>query len=80
MTHLCCPRCRLRFTPADAACLGQCPDQVAAGKTNREVAAALFLSEKTIESHSVRIYDKLGLRSRTALAGIIARASTPAAR
>jgi DNA-binding CsgD family transcriptional regulator len=30
-------------------------DQVATGKTNREVAAALFLSEKTIESHLSRI-------------------------
>ena len=51
-------------------------EQVAAGKTNREVAAALFLSEKTIESHFARIYDKLGLRSRTTLAVIIARAGT----
>jgi DNA-binding CsgD family transcriptional regulator len=51
-------------------------EQVAAGKTNREVAAALFLSEKTIESHLARIYDKLGLHSRTALAVIIARAGT----
>jgi DNA-binding CsgD family transcriptional regulator len=50
-------------------------DQVAAGKTNREVAAALYLSEKTIESHLARIYDKLGLRSRTALAALVARAT-----
>lgn len=50
-------------------------DQVAAGKTNREVAAALYLSEKTIESHLARIYDKLGLRSRTALAALVARAA-----
>ena len=26
MTHLCCPRCRLRFTPASAAYLVSCPD------------------------------------------------------
>jgi hypothetical protein len=26
VTHLCCPRCRLRFTPAAAAQLGACPD------------------------------------------------------
>ena len=51
-------------------------EQVAAGKTNREVAAALFLSEKTIESHLARIYDKLGLRSHTTLAVIIALAGT----
>jgi DNA-binding CsgD family transcriptional regulator len=45
---------------------------VAAGRRNREVAAALFLSEKTIESHLARIYDKLGVRSRAALATILA--------
>jgi DNA-binding NarL/FixJ family response regulator len=46
---------------------------VAAGKRNREVAAALFLSEKTIETHLARIYDKLGIRSRAALATMMAR-------
>jgi ATP/maltotriose-dependent transcriptional regulator MalT len=45
---------------------------VAAGNRNRDVAATLFLSEKTVESHLARIYDKLGVRSRAALAGIIA--------
>jgi ATP/maltotriose-dependent transcriptional regulator MalT len=45
---------------------------VAEGKRNREVAAALFLSEKTVESHLARIYDKLGVRSRAALATILA--------
>jgi ATP/maltotriose-dependent transcriptional regulator MalT len=45
---------------------------VAAGKRNREVAAALFLSEKTVETHLARIYDKLGVRSRAALATILA--------
>ena len=41
---------------------------VAGGQTNREVAAALFLSVRTVESHLGRIYRKLGLRSRTELA------------
>jgi len=41
---------------------------VAAGRTNREVAAALYLTERTVESHLTRIYAKLGIRSRTALA------------
>ena len=45
---------------------------VAAGKRNREVAAALYLSEKTVESHLARIYDKFGVRSRAALATILA--------
>jgi ATP/maltotriose-dependent transcriptional regulator MalT len=45
---------------------------VATGKRNRDVAAALFVSEKTVESHLGRIYDKLGVRSRAALATIMA--------
>jgi ATP/maltotriose-dependent transcriptional regulator MalT len=45
---------------------------VASGKRNRDVATALFVSEKTVESHLARIYDKLGVRSRAALATIIA--------
>lgn len=42
--------------------------QVATGSTNREVAAALFLSERTVASHLTHIYAKLGVRSRTELA------------
>jgi DNA-binding CsgD family transcriptional regulator len=41
---------------------------VAEGHTNREVAAALFLTERTIESHLSRTYAKLGVRSRAELA------------
>lgn len=41
---------------------------VAAGKTSREVASALFLSVRTVESHLGHVYRKLGLRSRTELA------------
>jgi DNA-binding CsgD family transcriptional regulator len=47
-------------------------DEVARGKTNRSVANALFLSEKTIESHLGRIYEKLGLHSRVALTALVA--------
>ena len=46
---------------------------VAQGGTNREVAASLFLSPKTIEAHLHRSYVKLGLRSRTELANFLAR-------
>ncbi len=41
---------------------------VAEGHTNREVAADLVLSERTIEGHLSNIYAKLGVRSRTELA------------
>jgi DNA-binding CsgD family transcriptional regulator len=41
--------------------------EVARGSTNREAAAALFLSPKTIEFHLRNIYRKLGIRSRTEL-------------
>jgi DNA-binding CsgD family transcriptional regulator len=40
---------------------------VAEGKTNREVAAALYVSERTVEGHLSRIYRKLEIRSRTEL-------------
>jgi len=39
---------------------------VAAGKTNRSVAADLFLSEKTVSRHVSNIFTKLGLSSRSA--------------
>ena len=41
--------------------------QVAEGKANKEVAAALFLSPKTVEFHLSRIYRKLGIGSRAEL-------------
>lgn len=45
---------------------------VADGATNREAAAALFVSPKTIEYHLGRVYRKLGLRSRSQLAALLA--------
>jgi DNA-binding CsgD family transcriptional regulator len=47
--------------------------QVADGGTNKEVAARLFLSPKTVELHLGRVYRKLGIRSRTELARLMPR-------
>jgi DNA-binding CsgD family transcriptional regulator len=41
---------------------------VAQGARSRDVASALFLSERTVESHLAAVYRKLGVRSRTELA------------
>ena len=51
---------------------------VAQGMTNREVAASLFLSPKTVEHHLSHIYRKLDVRSRTQLARLFAEERPPA--
>jgi DNA-binding CsgD family transcriptional regulator len=45
--------------------------QVAEGRTNREVAQALFVTEKTVERHLSSAYHKLGIRSRFQLPAAI---------
>jgi DNA-binding CsgD family transcriptional regulator len=42
---------------------------IAAGLTNREVAAELFVTVRAVESTLTKLYAKLGVRSRTQLAG-----------
>ncbi len=48
-------------------------DLVAEGLTNREIGRRLYLSEKTIETHLTRVFQKLALRSRAQVAAAIAR-------
>ena len=48
-------------------------DLVALGRTNKEIAAELFLSEKTVESHMSRLFGKLGVRSRAEVAEAVGR-------
>lgn len=43
---------------------------VAQGLSNREVAAELFVSTKTVQYHLTRVYAKLGVRSRSELAAL----------
>ncbi len=49
---------------------------VAEGKANKEVAAALFVSVKTVEASLTRIYAKLRVRSRTELMRLYAERET----
>lgn len=56
---------------------------VSEGKTNREVAAALFVTAKTVEYHLGNVYRKLGIHSRNELTRVMATrdvstAATPA--
>ncbi len=46
----------------------------ASGLTNRQVAAQLFMSPKTVEANLARVYRKLGIRSRAELGALLAGA------
>ena len=39
--------------------------------TNREIAQALFVTTRTVEGHLTRTFQKLDLRSREDLAGVL---------
>jgi DNA-binding NarL/FixJ family response regulator len=45
--------------------------QAAEGRTNRDIAQALFVTEKTIERHLSSAYHKLGIRSRFQLSAAL---------
>ena len=66
-------RARMELTGPDAltAAERRVCRQVAAGQTNREVAQALFVTEKTVERHLSSAYQKLGIRSRFQLVSAI---------
>jgi DNA-binding CsgD family transcriptional regulator len=50
---------------------------LATGRTTREIAAALFLSPKTVEYHLHHVYQKLGVHSREELEQALARSARP---
>lgn len=50
------------LSPRETEVLGQ----IARGQSNAEVGASLFISEATVKTHLVRIFDKLGVSDRTA--------------
>ena len=39
---------------------------IGGGKTNKEIASALFVSEGTVKTHVNHVFAKLGLRDRAA--------------
>jgi DNA-binding CsgD family transcriptional regulator len=47
------------------------------GLTNREIAAELFLSTRTVEWHLQKVFGKLGIKSRTALHDALPDANRP---
>lgn len=73
----------LRHSASDAAPLAatgalsrrecEIANLVAIGKSNREAATILAISEKTVEKYLTTIYGKLGLQSRVQLAAYVAR-------
>ena len=66
-------RARLELTGPDALTPAErrvCR-QAAQGRTNREIAQALVVTEKTVERHLSSAYQKLGIRSRFQIAAAI---------
>jgi DNA-binding CsgD family transcriptional regulator len=56
-------RDRDELTPTEA----RIAEAAAEGRSNREIAATLFLSERTVEANLTRVFRKLGVRSRAQL-------------
>jgi DNA-binding CsgD family transcriptional regulator len=67
------PTSRVGLTPAEQ----RVADLAGSGMTNRQVAAALFISPKTVEASLARVYRKLQIRSRAEL-GAHAAVNPPA--
>ena len=70
---------RVRLTRAE----GSVAALAAAGRSNREIADAIDLSVRTVETHLRHVYEKLGISSRAELSGLVAPVgaedATPAA-
>ena len=64
----------LTIHPGSAGCRAVTPRErevlawLTSGKTDKDIAAILGISPRTIHKHLQRIYDKLGVETRTAAA------------
>ena len=71
---------RVNIRPSSGAALTatelRVAELAARGWTNREVAAATFISPKTVEANLVRVYRKLGISSRAELGAKLGQAGT----
>ena len=69
----CCGAEHLTQREIEVLCL------VAAGLTNKQIAARLYLSQRTVETHITNILNKLGLDSRIQLSRWISEVTGPGA-
>ena len=54
-------RATLRISPSELAIL----QEIAAGRSNKEIATRLKVSPNTVKTHVARLFEKLGARRRT---------------
>ncbi|MDT5243343.1 MAG: hypothetical protein QOD36_719, partial [Mycobacterium sp.] len=66
------PRREDALTPAEL----RVAELAASGMTNRNVAATLFISSKTVEATLARVYRKLGIQSRAELGQRVGKTTT----
>jgi DNA-binding NarL/FixJ family response regulator len=72
-------RIRFRTTPTELTDTEQRMAELAAtGRTNREIAAVMFVSPKTVEARLASAYGKLGIRSRAELGALMASRASAA--
>ena len=65
--------------PVPTAAEQRVANLVAAGRTNAEIAAELFMAQRTVEAHLSRVYRKLGVQSRRELGRMLTPPPPPRA-
>jgi DNA-binding NarL/FixJ family response regulator len=59
----------MKLSPAER----RVAELVAEGLTNREIGEQLHIARRTVETHIVHIFQKLGIQNRTQLARLVTR-------